>query len=192
MSKLFVNEIAPKTGSSVSITGASNVKEVLAMLCDGGTYTVPSGTYTSTSVTTAQTPTASYTDLNGSSISYTPPSGTTMVFYEFIFTFAFKDAYPVGHFKFFIDSDEVGYARQSLQTNANPQWLQSLRYAIPIGGTADTATGRQSTWTSAKTLKIQVRMFGGNNELRLHESKNWDGVASNQIHMPKLMITSLG
>lgn len=193
MAKLATSGTLPALdGSNLTGISGSNVKEQLVMLCDGNDYTVSSGTYTSTSVTTAQNPTASYTDLNGSNISYTPPSGTTMVFYEFIFTFAFRDAYPVGHFKFFIDSDEVTYGRQSLQTNANPQWLQSLRYAIPIGGTADTATGRQSTWTSAKTLKIQVRMFGSNNELSLHQSKNWDGVASNQIHMPKLMITSLG
>lgn len=180
------------TRSAPADTYGSNIKEQLVMLCDGNDYTVSSGTYTSTSVTVAQTPIASYGDVNGSSISYTPPSGTTMVLYEYIFTFAFKDSNAVGHFKFFIDSDEVTYVRQSLQTNTAPQWLQSLRYVIPIGGTADTTTGRQSTWTSAKTLKIQVRMFGDNNECTLHESKNWDGVASDQIHMPKLIVTSLG
>ena len=176
---------------TVSGTG-SNIKEQLVMLCDGNDYTVSSGTYTSASVTAAQTPTATYADVTGSSISYTPPSGTTMVLYEFIFSYAFKDANAIGHFKFFIDSDEVTYGRQTLGTNSNPQWLQSMRFAIPIGGSADTTTGRQATWTTAKTLKMQVRMYGGSNECRLHESKYWDGVASNQIHMPKLIVTSYG
>jgi len=175
------------------VTGAgSNIKEQLVMLCDGEDYTVDSGTYTSSSVTAAQTPTATYADVTGSSISYTPPSNTTMVLYEFIFSFTFKDASPIGHFKFFIDSDEVTYARQTLSTNSNPHQAVSSRFAIPIGGTADTSTGRQATWTTAKTLKMQVRMYSGSNECRLHESKYWDGATSNQIHMPKLIVTSYG
>lgn len=181
----------PTFTGTVSGTG-SNIKEQLVMLCDGNNYTVSSGTYTSTSVTTAQTPIATYADVTGSSISYTPPSGTTMVVYEFIFTYAYKDNHAIGHFKFFIDSDEVTYARQSLEAEGNPQWLQSMRYTIPIGGSADTTTGRQATWTTAKTLKMQVRMYGGSNECRLHESKRWDGATSNQIHMPKLIVTSYG
>jgi len=52
MSKLYVDEIHSKTaGGIITTTGLSNVKEQLAMLCDGGSYTVPSGTYTSTNVT---------------------------------------------------------------------------------------------------------------------------------------------
>ena len=176
-----------------TVSGAgSNIKEQLVMLCDGNDYTVSSGTYTAASVTSAQTPTATYADVTGSSISYTPPSNTTMVLYQFIFSYAYKDAHAIGHFKFFIDSDEVTYGRQTLAANNYPTWLQTLRYAIPIGGTANTSTGRQATWTTAKTLKIQVRMYGGSNECRLHESKQWDGVASNQIHMPKLIVTSYG
>ena len=167
----------------------SNIKEQLIMLCDGNDYTVSSGTYTSTSVQRRKQ-IASYTDIDGSSISYTPPNGTTMVLYEFIFSFTFKDSGPIGHFKFFIDSNEVTYARQPISGTGNPHQPVSSRFAISIGGTADTTTGRQATWTTAKTLKMQVRMYGGNNECRLHESKYWDGSASNQIHMPKLMVTS--
>lgn len=185
-------ELAALVGGRNSIEGFNNIKEQLVMLCDGNDYTVSSGTYTSTSVTAAQTPIATYADVNGSSISYTPPSGTTMVLYEYIFTFAFKDNYPLCHFKFLIDSDEVTYARHSIGTSNNPQSLHSMRYAIPIGGTADTTTGRQATWTTAKTLKMQVRMYSGNNEGRLFESKHWDGSSSNEIHMPKLMVTSYG
>jgi len=185
-------ELAALVGGRNSIEGFNNIKEQLVMLCDGNDYTVSSGTYTSTSVTTSQTPIATYADVNGSSISYTPPSGTTMVLYEYIFTFAFKDNYPICHFKFFIDSDEVTYGRHSIGFSNNPQLLNSMRYTIPIGGTADTTTGRQATWTTAKTLKLQVRMYGGSNEGRLFQSKHWDGSSSDQIHMPKLMVTSYG
>ena len=170
----------------------SNIKEQLVMLMDGNNYTVGSGTYTSTNITASQTPIATYADVNGSSISYTPPSGTTMVLYEYIFAYAFKDDHAIGHFKFFIDSDEVTNQRQTLGVQNRPQLMQSMRYAIPIGGTADTATGRQATWTTAKTLKLQVRMYGGSNELELFRSKYWDGATSNQNQRPKLIITSLG
>ena len=76
------------------------------MLCDGGTYTVSSGSYTSYSFTTVQNLTTSYVDMNGSSI-VMKLEGTTCVIYEFCFCTAFVDTNSIGHYKFFIDSDET-------------------------------------------------------------------------------------
>ena len=175
-----------------TVAGAgSNIKEQLVMLCDGQDYTVGSGTYTAANVTAAQNLTTSYADLTGSSISYTPPSGTKMVSYKFVFAYVFDDSYGLSHFKFFVDSDEVTKARVTLGANANPQWLQTFEYLLPVGGSADTTTGRQATWTSAKTLKIQAREYAAANEGQAHSTHHWDGTASAQFHMPKLIITAL-
>ena len=194
MSKLYVNEIHPKTtGGIITTTGlGSNIKEQLAMLCDGNNYTVSSGTYTAANVTAVQNLTTSYVDLNGSSISYTPPTGTTMVKYQFIFHMVYADVYGLSHYKLFIDSDEATKQRTTLGANSAPQWQQTLTYLIPIGGSADTSTGRQATWTSAKTLKIQVREYGSANEAAVHKLFHWDGVGDAQTPMPKLIITALG
>ena len=79
-----------RTLADIGGTGGSNIKEKLVMLCDGNNYTVGSGTYTSTNVTAEQTMTTTSTDITGSSIAYTPPSGTTMVIYEFVFSYNFN------------------------------------------------------------------------------------------------------
>ena len=73
-----------------------------------------------------------------------------------------------------------------------PEMMPTLRYVIPISGSANTATGRQATWTSAKTLKIQSREYGSSNEAFLHSTNYWDGTSADQFHQPNLTITALG
>ena len=196
MSKLLVNEIAPKSGSTVSITGfsaGSNIKEQLAMLCDGGSYTVPSATYTSQNVTTHQLLTSSYQDITGSVLSYTPPTGTLVVIYNFIFEFRQSSTqHGIGHFKLFIDSDEVVDGRQGMSAASMLNDQMNYKYVIPIGGSANTTTGRQASWTSAKTIKMQAREHNTSNAVELHRTYYWDGAASAQFRRPSLIITALG
>ena len=196
MSKLLVNEIAPKSGSTVSITGfsgGSNIKEQLAMLCDGENYTVPSGTYTPTNVNVGQNLTTSYADITGSSIAYTPPSGTLAVIYNFIFEFRQASSHHgIGHFKLFIDSDEVVDGRQGMSASSMLNDQMSYKYVIPIGGSANTTTGRQASWTSAKTIKMQGREHSSSNTVTLHSTYYWDGAGSSQFRRPSLIITALG
>lgn len=180
---------AAKMASGLNVTG--NVLERLAMLCDGGTYTVPSGTYTSQNVTALQNLETDYADITGSTISYTPPSGTTCVVYEFCLAASFKDTTVISHYKFFIDGVEAVYHRKNLGGHSQ-QSFYTLKSIIPIGGTADTNTGRQSSWTSAKTLKMQAREYNSSFEGELHTSVYWDGNASNEFHIPSLTITALG
>jgi len=176
-----------------TVTGTgSNIKEKLVMLCDGNNYTVSSGTYTSQNVTALQILTTSYEDVTGSTISYTPPSGSVCVIYEFCYTAnIYNDASSISHFKFFIDSDEVVHQRMNLG-GTTYQDLETIRCVIPIGGSADTNTGRLASWTSAKTLKLQARGYDTASEPKLHSSTYWDGNAGLNFHVPSLTITALG
>ena len=197
MSTLYVNNIAPKTGNTINITGlasGSNVKEVLAMLCDGGSYTVSSGTYTSQSVTATYTPTTTFADLTGSTVNYTPPSGTTVVIYEFQYQVATDNvAHAITHNKFFIDGTEVTDSKRQIAGGSYPEYSAIIRQVIPIGGTANTATGRQSSWTGAKELKIQTRNYSvPGNKMKIHGTYYWDGSTSTQFVRPNLTITALG
>ena len=170
------------------------VKEKLVMLCDGNDYTVGSATYTSTNVTAQQVMTNTFTDITGSSISYTPPSGTTMVIYKYVFSHDFDDSNTITHIKSFIDSDEVTSQRQTIQTYQAMNEEYHHTFLIPIGGSADTATGRQASWSGAKTLKIQGRSYSSSYVADFNTFRNWDGSAdsSGQIRKPQLIITSLG
>ena len=117
MSKLYVNEIKPKTSGNI-VTGLSNVLEVLAMNCDGGTYTVPSGTYTAPNVTSVMSASSSHDDLTGSIITYTPPTGATAVLYEFSANYATgNDTRVIMSMKYYVDGSEVVYARRGIAGN---------------------------------------------------------------------------
>ena len=70
-------------GTASSSTLDGQILETLAGVCDGRTVTVESGSYLLTNVHSTQNTTTSWADVTGSSISYTPPSGTKQVIFEF-------------------------------------------------------------------------------------------------------------
>tara|TARA_X000001382_G_scaffold45838_1_gene30948 strand:+ start:1990 stop:2589 length:600 start_codon:yes stop_codon:yes gene_type:complete len=178
-----------------TVTGSgSNIKEHLAMLCDGENYVVGSGTYTPTNVTTYQALTSSYQDITGSVLSYTPPSGTLAVIYNFIFEFRHGSTnhHGIGHFKLFIDSNEVVDGRQGMSAASMLNDQMSYKYVIPVGGSANTTTGRQASWTSAKVIKMQAREHNSSNSVELHRTYYWDGAGSAQFRRPSLIITAIG
>ena len=173
-----------------------NVLEQFFSPCDGSAITVPSGTYTVGNVTSTQAVTTTHAEVNGSSISYTPPAGTTQVIYEFNFI-AGED--NVGnkfllHYKLQIDGTDVTNSRSTVYMEAN-DYTQNInfKYAINIGGSASTTTGRQATWTSAKTLRIMAREYDANYATRLFELDYWDGNSSQAICVPPSVgITAIG
>ena len=65
--------------------GAGQILETVVGMADGRSVTVGSGTYTLGNVTAVQTMTNSYADVTGSSIAYTPPTGTKALIYQFDF-----------------------------------------------------------------------------------------------------------
>ena len=146
-------------------TIAANSRMVLEQFyspCDGSTITTSQGGITLTDVTAAQDLTTTYADVTGSSISYTPPAGTTQVIYRFKYHWARDgDTSARASFRFYIDSDEVTNARwaNGAGGGAGLQGHSIFEWGINIGGSAATATGRQASWSSAKTLKIQAREY---------------------------------
>ena len=160
--------------------------------CDGTVITTANGNITITDKDDAQTLTTSYADVIGSSITYTPPTGTTQVIYEYKFSGNRDgDDHPFGHFKFFIDSDEVTDARTTYG-GAYVEAQYSFKWGINIGGSAVTATGRQASWSSGKVLKLQGRDYGSSNDFKLNQTYLWDGGASSQFQRPQIGITAIG
>ena len=73
------------TASSSTLEG--QILETLTGVCDGRTVTVSSGTYTLQNVDTAYDTTTSWSELTGSTIDYTPPTGAKQIVYDFKFNF---------------------------------------------------------------------------------------------------------
>ena len=160
--------------------------------CDGSTIATSGGNVTLQNVTSSYTLSSSYADLTGSTISYVPPTGTTMVIYKFYYHHGVDTNHNISHNKFFIDSDEIVYKRHTIGANAFLENLINIEFSIPIGGSADTNTGRVASWSSAKTLKIQNRAYNSSNDAKMHTTYHWDASDSAQFHQPSIGITAIG
>jgi hypothetical protein len=167
--------------------------ECLTGACDGSSVVVSSGTYTLQNVTAAQDPGNTSVDITGSTLSYTPPVGATKVVYEFSFTRYFQTAgHAIMHFRFFVDGTEVTKARFDHSGSQYPEGLIHFMWTMPIGGSADTSIGRQASWATAKTLKMQARDYStGVNDGALHGTNYWDGSGGTQLHVPNIRITAI-
>lgn len=170
---------------------AGEVIEEIALIQNGSSQTVLSGTYTAGNVTAAQELTTSYADVTGSSITYTPPSGATRVIYTLSLSATYSStAIALSSFKTFLDSDEVTAARQTLGSSYL-EAVHPLSWVFVIGGSADTATGQVASWSSGKTIKLQARENNGN-PVKLHETINFDGVGdSTQLRVPIINIKAI-
>jgi hypothetical protein len=171
--------------------GAGSILEVVPLVCDGRSVTVGSGTYTAQDVTAKQEPTASYADLTGSLLAYTPPSGAQAVIYDFHYGYGYEDGQHIHHLKFYIDSDEVTNARRNSSAYGYTDHLDTFRWIITIGDGNETATGKLASWSSSKTLKLQVRAYNASYISKLHETDYWDGGSADHLQVPTLTVTAI-
>ena len=180
------------SGSGITgiTTGASQILEQFYVPCNGYTVTTAHGTRTVETVSGVQNLTSSYADLTGSTITYRPPTGTTTVVYKFHYQHTTHDANGYAHYRFYIGSDEVTYAR--LTRSHNFQGKVTNEWSIQIGGSADTDAGVLASWNSDLVLKWQVREYGSSNEVKLHVTNNWDGSGTDMFSMPLIGITAIG
>lgn len=191
MSTLRVNNIEDLGGGDFELPKQpGEIIEYLTSPCDGSTVIGQSGTYTWPTVTAQQAIDSNYNDLTGSTISYKPPVGASKVIYKFDFAMNWESDHAISNHKFFIDGVEVLYARHS-RSGRYPEEKVPFEWVINIGGTTSTNTGRQASWTSLKTLKMQSREYGGNNARNAHVTRYWDGTESYQLVMPTLTLIAI-
>jgi hypothetical protein len=197
MSQLRVASVANAGGTNVLVNGyptqPGQIIEYLTSLCDGSTVNGLSGSYTWPNVTAAQDFNSTYTTITGSQIAYTPPPGTSKVIYKFDFTYRWgvEQSHSIQHYKFFIDGVEVLHSRHS-KSAAYLENRSTFEWSIPVGGTANTNTGRQATWTSPKTLLLQARRYATSSHGGvIHQSFYWDGGGTTQFSLPSLSIIAI-
>jgi len=177
-------------GDSTNQATATNLKETFDSPCDGSTIALPSGNLTVGNVTSKMGLTTSYQDVPGSTLSYTPPSGTLQVIYRFQFHVGRGSDQPILHVKFYVDGNWAEHARFSVYSKGSS--FVDFTWGINIGGSTTHATGRVSSWSSAKTLKLTAREYNSDNQASIHETQHWDGSGSDEFVMPLIGITALG
>ena len=177
------------------------VIEEISATCDGSTVVVQSGSYTMTNVVSTQNGSTTYTTVTGSSISYTPPTGTKRVYYRFWYHYDVTENSGISHHIMQIDGTEVyGSANNVASNYASTNWHHacfpiSVEYTINCDASSTSATAGQFTsWTSAKTLRVQYREYSGSYESRLHANTWWNGSGASgnyTIMKPHLTIRAI-
>ena len=160
--------------------------------CDGSVIALNQGNTTIADSSSIQQLTTSYVDLAGSEISYTPPTGTTQVIYEFVLHCSGKDNHGIGTIRTYLDDVEVTDAIFSFGSANHFDSRICHRWAFNIGGTAVAASGRVASWTSAKTIKMKGREYGGSNEAKVFGTRYTDNGSTATFSRPSLGITAIG
>ena len=184
-------------GSGAALTGISGfdpsnhmVLEEFCSPCDGSVIALQDGNHTLTQPTVYGA-TDTLTDIVGSVFTYTPPSGTSQVVYDYRFTISNNGgSEPLLSFALYLDSNEVTKYRRVFR--AQYEFEYSVRWGFNIGGSADTTTGRVASWTSAKTMKVQVCRYSSSYPAILHETNHWTTGSTDQFNAPTLTIKAIG
>jgi len=204
MSKIYVDEIAPKTAGSQVVVPEfvprpGQIIEHLSSQCDGSTLVGQSGTYTWPNVTAIQAITTTYADLSGSNITYTPPTGTARVTYRFEWKFEALVNSGISHYRLYIDSTEIDGAFRTIageyNSNSHAEFPVAMEYTIHCNASSDdAANAKLASWTTPKTLKIQAREYSSSYEARAHINSWRDGtnaIAPHNVAIPHLTITAV-
>ena len=174
-------------------SSATGILEKIWVPCDGRTVSTKSGNnMTVTNVTTAQSfGGTSYSDCGGSNITYTPPTGTTLVIYEYAFMQSRQDSHAIGHYKFNIGGTVITNSYFSISGNGQLENLIHFKFPINIGGSTNNSTGQLASWGSSRTLHLKGRRYGGSNESRIHLTEYSDGTGTQRFHQPCVGVTAI-
>ena len=177
-------------------TIAANSRMVLEQFyspCDGSVITLQDGNHTLTGPSAHYDTTDSFADVVGSSFTYTPPTGTTQVIYELAIAERNDGGSgPIISYKLLLDSDEVTKGRTVSRGHSSHETLVIVKWAFNIGGSADTTVGRVASWTSDKTIKVQVSRYSSSHPAIIHEFSHWGTSNDDSFVLPRLGITAIG
>lgn len=171
--------------------------ETVMGLCDGRSVVADSGTYTIPNVTAVQAISGTtYVDVNGTTIDYLPPSGTTQVEYVFTFNLSKENDYTVIHTRFMLGGAEVTAYKRTWGVSVSIYGLQvDFRAVIQIDSSLpsdDVANGKLKSWSAAKELKLMARGYDSK-RMDLFDLLYVDGASANgTLTRPTLKIVAVG
>tara|TARA_R100000278_G_scaffold60174_1_gene49131 strand:- start:63 stop:785 length:723 start_codon:yes stop_codon:yes gene_type:complete len=199
------NEFLKTDGSgnlSFATAGNSNPLQVLEEFfvpCDGTAVTTAQGSVSIQNVTAYQAVPSSLTTCTGSEISYQPPANTKIVVYTFAFAYSYLDADSISGFELQLDGTRVGKRPHTIRS-ANNNYQPAIithPFRIESGLSADSSIGRVQSWSSAKTIRIQMRYWSSSYEGSIHRfgeafRASDQSFENNQFHMPCVGIKAIG
>lgn len=183
---------------SFRVSGSYSTGEIIEELHAVCNRTDLHGRATIQNVTGSYTIAESYGDATGSVVtSYTPPTGTKMIVYEYTAHLTWRDAHAISHWRLYYQVSggtwtEVTKAR----TNRNgyyPEDKQILRWVFEVDAASDDSTlGIFNAATPQLGFKWQTRDYGSGNERGyLHLTQYWDGGGTDVYSQPMIMIKAI-
>jgi hypothetical protein len=167
----------------------SNILEVVTGACDGRTVSTSNGNITLANVNATQQLTTTFADVTGSSITYTPPTGTTHLRYLFEFHYTVGSGSALGNYLLDIDGTEVTNARHVFYGGGGKINVEYV--FLTNASSEDVAKGHFTSWSSNKTIKIQGEEFNSSNTVQLHEIHYWNNTTgAGDIAVPLMTITA--
>ena len=190
--------------SSIYLNGGkSKVMEKIAGVCDGRTISGEMTNYTLQSVSTYQDISTTLVDVQGSSITYSPPTNASQVVYTFVFNIVdisneasmFNQSNDLT-IRFYIDGTEVTNQKAQISSYLyNNGSIYTFTGIIDIGNVSsnDIANGKLVSWATGKTLKLKASNSEADYPIRIFAIKT---VSSNQYISefipPTLQVSSIG
>lgn len=169
----------------------NNVLEEICLPADGSSMQGVKALYTSENAgTSQQTSSTSVTKLTGSGISYTPPTGTNMVVYEYHVQIGWRSTHAITHFRFYMDGNECTRYR----ANYSSQYYEDkVIYRIPIevGPATNYPDAKVNVWDSPRVLEVRGRRYGNGNYSDYNTTQYWDGGGTDVFSRPVLQIKAL-
>lgn len=182
------------TGRAVDYAPGQVIEEFL-LPCDGIGYVAKSGTYTPTAVTAAVSLTNTYAEISGSSINYTPPTGTKLIIYKFVFGMHAGDFGGLNH-KIELGGVDVDDSRCTVMLEDIMDYGRvTIEWPFVIGGTANAATGRHdafSDWSSGLVIRVLARRYSDTYNAHLHGTAYHDGSSADVFNRPLIGIKAIG
>ena len=186
------------TGLSVN-TNSLQVLEQFYLLCDGRSVSTSNGTVTTTDVTAVQALTDSFVEMNGSSLTYTPPTGTTEIIYEYKAIVAEASSNNRLLYSWYLDIDgaTILESRTTLMSaTGGYAYDLSLKYGFRIntGGSNNATTGDRAA-LSSMTLKTMGRRWASSYAANVHQIVYYAGASPNTVNYtrrPYVGITAIG
>ena len=190
---LKVNSSANGLEYGTTTTSNHMVLEQFLVPCDGTAVVTPRGSVSIPNVTTYYQGTPTYAVMGGSSITYNPPAGTSQIIYKYIYAFSATDVGGIQHLKLELDGTEIVYGSRTIRGGTST-WDFPIIYewCFNIGGSTDNNTGRQASWSGAKTIRLKERNYNNNYDYRSHQIGNYDGAGPNLFVQPQVGLTAIG
>ena len=174
--------------------GGSNILEYLNYYADGRTLTTTKGDIVVPNITTYEEANTTWRTYPGTNIEYTPPDGTTNVYFSVSYKFLYKDTSKLGHYQVYLDnsSGTETAITQSRYTYYNSSGDYDQRDVVDtnirINNTESVANGTVGTWDTARTLQLKYREYSASHEFYVNRSYHWNGTGTYANMQPLITI----